>query len=166
MIDALKNWWYARQRKKELAQAPVSLEAALDLMVENWPTAAKHQFMLEPEDAPGGKYHHFSGMAMRNAWGLWVKEQPLTQWFRAHEIWHADDMSAIIYKALWFRLHEKKFDIDKEAKYYKAYWKKQGIGFDGAELPNYKKNQSLTIRVSRKNKRKNKKPAQSSVHAG
>ncbi len=156
MFEGLKNWWYGRQRAKQLAAAPTTLDEAVARLESNSSPEDLAKFKAERGGHPGSSCHFGSGMAMRNGWGLWEKDQPLTKWFRANDIWHADDMSAIIFKALWFKLNAKKFDIKKEAKYYTKYWKSQGLGFDGKELPNYNsvvENKVLVVRRPKKRKK-------------
>jgi hypothetical protein len=133
-MKCITNWIADFKRKRQLKRAPKDLWQAVHELYVNSDESDRNRFMREPSDHPGSQFHFGSGMAMRNIWGLWIKEQPLTQWFRSHGIWHADDMCALIYKAYWCSLHDKRFDIDKEAQHYKDYWTKQGVGFDGEKL--------------------------------
>lgn len=75
--------------------------------------------------------HHGCGTELRNDWGLWEKDGPLSVWFRARDIWHPDDFSSIIFNALWCHLNDQPFDIAVEAREHEAYWRAQGVGFDG-----------------------------------
>jgi hypothetical protein len=115
-------------------QIPVSLDAALETLDKMSSQEDKDWFSKQPEEHPGAALHFNAGMAMRNSWKLWHKEEPLTQWFRARGIWHADDMSAIIYKAFWCKVNDKPFNLDKEIAYYITFWATQGIGFDEQPL--------------------------------
>jgi hypothetical protein len=137
LFQYIKDKWYLRKRKKQLEQAPKDLGDAIMAFDAGMTDAQRAMFAKEPSDCPGAKFHFFGGMAMRNDWGLWNKEQPLTQWFRARGIWHADDMSAIIYKAYWCFLNDVPFCLAKEAEYYEKFWTNCGIGFDGVVIPNY-----------------------------
>lgn len=151
-MNFIFKWWYDRKRKKDLAKAPKDLEEALDTLDHLWPEEDKKSFASEDGKQPGSRFHFFGGMYMRNNWGLWIKEQPLTQWFRANGIWHADDMSAIIYKAFWFKLNNKNFDITREAKHYADYWRKQGLGFDGEPISDLKFPMKVEIKVKKNEK--------------
>ena len=135
-MNFIKAWWQNRQRKKLLKDAPKTLYEAIlkldDLMTDE----ARVRFAKESGTSPGSKFHFGGGMAMRNNWGLWDKEQPLTTWFRNNGIWHADDMSSLIYKAYWCFLNDMRFDIDNEVYFYESYWKMTGVGFDGVKLEN------------------------------
>lgn len=142
-MKSIRKWLDVRKRKKELAKAPKDLDSAVMEILTTARSEDLAQFAKEPEDAPGARFHFTQGMAMRNAWGLWEKDQPLTKWFRDHRIWHADDMSAIIYKSLWCKLNHKKFDIYTEAAYYIKFWLEQGIAFDGETIEDRVKRNKL-----------------------
>jgi hypothetical protein len=92
------------------------------------------EYKKESEKHPGSKFHFFGGMAMRNNLGLWRNDSPLTNWFSENGVFHGDDRSATIYKALWCKLNDKPFDIKKEASHYQAYWKQKGVNPDGTEI--------------------------------
>ena len=119
-------------KKEEIV--PKNLQDAIVFLYNNSSEHERFYFSQEPADHPGSRYHFSCGRVMRNGWGLWEKEKPLTQWFRNHGIWHADDMSAIIYKAYWCFLNSAPFAIQEEAKQYETFWKKSGLGFDGKEI--------------------------------
>lgn len=91
-------------------------------------------FMAEPEDHPGSRFHFTGGMAMRNDLGLWRNDTPLTQWMGRHGIWHADDRSAAIFKAMWCRLHGIVFDVAAEAERNRVFWADSGCKPDGSPL--------------------------------
>lgn len=146
MIENM-NHRETQKRAKELSKAPKTLDEAIQFLLNNIKTEDAEQFAKKPEHSAGVDLHFNAGMAMRNGWGLWIKEQPLTQWFRNHRVWHADDMSAIIYHAVWCKLNDKSFDIEKEADYYVDYWASQGFGFDGKPVKDYIAPTSLTIKL-------------------
>jgi hypothetical protein len=129
-----RNNQEAKKRSKQLALAPKDLAEAIARLDKLMPDDVKDMFKKEPEDHPGSQYHFNAGMALRNNWGLWVDDQPLTQWFRQRGIWHADDMSSIIFKAYWCYLNNKEFSIEAEADYYTKWWAKNNTGFDGKSL--------------------------------
>jgi len=126
------------RRNKQLKSAPTTLDEAIKELDRNSTEGDRTSFANTAVETACGSLHFGSGMSIRNKWGLWVKEQPLTQWFRERGIWHADDMSTAIFKAYWFQLNGMKFDILREAKKCEKYWEKQGLGFDGVELPKLK----------------------------
>lgn len=132
----IKTWLANRQRKKQLAKAPKTLFQAVEALDKYMTDDSRKRFAKEDGTSPGSNFHFGGAMAMRNNWGLWDNEQPLTKWFRDYGVWHADDMSSIIFKAYWCFLNEVNFDIEKESEFYKNFWKNQGSGFDGVELPN------------------------------
>ena len=120
----------------ELAKAPKCLYEAIKVIDKNSSDEDRRLFAKKDQKCPGVSLHFSSGMDMRNSWGLWDKDQPLTKWFRERGIWHPDDMSAIIYKAYWYHLNDMPFNILKEAMYYENYWWESGLGFDGEKLEN------------------------------
>jgi hypothetical protein len=149
IMKLLEKWLKRGEAKKqdtELAEAPKTLDEAVQFLLNTTSETDSALFAKEPEDSPGASIHFFAGMAMRNRWGLWKKEQPLTQWFRERRIWHADDMSAVIYKAFWCKLNNKPFDINVEVVYYLNYWFDQGIGFDGEVIEGAKRKTEIKLR--------------------
>lgn len=134
MFKSISNWLQNRRRKKELAKAPKCLSEALETLHNNVSENDKREFADKSRSSACVGLGFGAGMAMRNGWGLWQKNQPLTQWFRKHGIWHADDMSGAIYTAFWCELNKVPFDIEAEKKFYDAHWAKYGQGFDGKPL--------------------------------
>ena len=66
------------------------------------------------------------GMYIRNQWNLWF-ESPLSLWFADKGLYHADDMSGVISKAVWMSVNNRgMIDIKKEAESYAEYWREQG----------------------------------------
>lgn len=113
---------------------PKTLDEAIDIIIAENSKKDMDKYKSEPEDHPGAQYHFSSGMAMRNAWGLWYNETPISKWFKSHGVLHGDDRSGIIFKALWCRLNNKLFDIHKEGAYYINWWKERGCKADGSPL--------------------------------
>lgn len=126
--------WLANLRKKQLAKAPKTLLQAVEALDKSATDEDRVKFAKEDGNSPGANLHFCGGMAMRNEWGLWDKEKPLTKWFREYGVWHADDMSSIIYKSYWRFLNGKEFNMVKESIECEKYWKRQGLGFDGIKL--------------------------------
>lgn len=128
---------YLRNRVRKLCAPPIpkSLDEALDQIIAKSIPTDLEAFRQTDSDCPGMSFHFSGGMAMRNNWNLWGKTGPLNNWFREVGIWHADDKSAIIYKALWCRLNHVPFDIKAEARYYELFWAHTaGQDFDGEPL--------------------------------
>lgn len=117
---------------------PTTLEEAIDYLVSHTSAGEKAEF-LSHKDC---QYHFSTGMALRNDWKLWQPDSPLSQFFAANGIFHADDMSSCIFKAFRARLQNTPFDITAEAAHYKTYWEtlEKGIqrfkiGEDGRVTP-------------------------------
>ena len=107
-------------------KAPETLDEAVDQLLSQMSESDKQAYRREDPDHPGSRFHFGGGMAMRNRWSLWDHDTPLSQWFLSHGIFHGDDRSAVIFKALYCRLTDTPFDIAKEAAFYEAFWAKSG----------------------------------------
>lgn len=97
---------------------PTTLDEAVDYLVAHTNAGEKADF-LSHSDA---HYHFSAGMNLRNRWKLWEPSGPLSQFFAANGIHHADDASACIFKAFRARLQNKSFDLATEAAHYKSFW--------------------------------------------
>ena len=69
--------------------------------------------------------HFGSGMALRNDWGLWYNETPLAKWFTGKRLYHGDDRSGLLSKAVEAKIKGENFDLDSEIKFYQEWWEKQ-----------------------------------------
>jgi hypothetical protein len=74
------------------------------------------------------KPSHPSGFGMRNSWGLW-SGSTLAQWFYTKQIYHADDMSAIIFESYKRHIDGDDRDLDIQIKKYHNHWK-ESLGKD------------------------------------
>lgn len=83
------------------------------------------------ESADGmARFHFFSGMAIRNGYGLWG-DNALTQWFKRDlGVHHADDMSGIILEAVWYKVHGQAYDPATTVERFKEHWADLGINLD------------------------------------
>lgn len=99
---------------------PTTLDEALDYLVSHTSAGEKAEFLSKSDS----RYHFSTGMGIRNAWKLWEPESPLSKFFAANGVFHADDMSACIFKAFRAHLQNVPFDLVAEAAFYKAYWEK------------------------------------------
>lgn len=114
---------------------PETLDEAVDMLVADMTEEEKHWLRTEPDVL--AQIHHGPGTALRNGWGMWDKEAPLSRWFRERGIWHPDDGSAMVFGALIARLRGKFFDVIAEAAYYTEFWRESGLGFDGVPIPDH-----------------------------
>lgn len=62
--------------------------------------------------------------AIRGYWDLWNQNR-LTKWFNEKGLFHADDISLVIAKALVAKLQEDPFDLELEIKQHKNFWEKK-----------------------------------------
>lgn len=83
--------------------------------------------------------HHSGGQWIRNNWGLWGGSKLRTIFFGLG-LFHADDMSSIIFKKLQSELRNEKFNLKDEVQHYISFWKNQNVDCQAKikELKNYK----------------------------
>jgi len=79
-------------------------------------------------------FHHSAGRQIRNEWKLWDKESNLHKEFNAIGIFHADDMSEIIFDTAHRIINGKTVDLVGQVKYYQSYWFKAGFDTKGNKL--------------------------------
>lgn len=74
--------------------------------------------------------HYGAGMSTRNNWGLWGNSTAIAKWFTAKRLYHGDDRSGILAKAVNAKIKNEEFDLEKEIKFYQEWWcKKYGEKF-------------------------------------
>lgn len=116
---------------------PANLNEAVDTLLANMTPQQQADYAKVPEDHLGSYFHFGGGMVMRNNWDLWRGKTPISKWLRAHRIYHGDDCSAVIYKALWRRLRGLSIGDDwlaKEAAFYEQFWNHSGLTWDQKPL--------------------------------
>jgi len=87
-------------------------------------------------DAPDGmnQFGFFTGMGIRNYYGLW-HDNGLTRYFNnVLGVYHADDMSGILLDALWHRVHGKPYDPTPLIERYRKHWKQSGCNMKGEQI--------------------------------
>ena len=106
---------------------PNTILEAIQLLY-NGLTASEKEFILGNDAA---RVHHFTGMAIRNEWGLWNKNSPIVKELQTEYglFGHGDDCSGLILAGLW--AHVRGQDVEKtlaaEADRYYAHWKREGL---------------------------------------
>ncbi len=82
-----------------------------------------------------GLFHFTIGMNIRNSWYLWwhedhgypnwPSEKPeIIKYFNSIEIYHADDMSGIIFTTVFRKYYNKPIDLESQIKVYHEHWLK------------------------------------------
>lgn len=90
------------------------------------------------EDNFLGATHHTAGQFVRNTWFLWWHEghehkkwpntkPKLNQLFNDLGIFHADDMSGIIFTSFYRTINGLDIKLTEQIKHYQDYWKTQGF---------------------------------------
>lgn len=104
---------------------PATLEEAIDKVIAGMDPASV-EFVLNPDSTPGS-VHFFTGMSLRNEWGLWA-DSVLAQHFKTRfGLGHADDMSGMILQGVWNKVRGVPYDIDADVIRYRRFWLQQGI---------------------------------------
>lgn len=111
-----------RHKPKDLNEAVLQLEKILRDTVKQ-----KILVMTEERFLEGS--HRELGMWIRNNWALW-RGGKLSRYFNSMEIFHPDDMSAIILRSYYRQLHGKDWELEKQVKYYQDEWKASNEHFN------------------------------------
>lgn len=108
---------------KELKDC-IDLESCIQYVLDhNLKNEEFFKWLAEEEDEAIPSVHHGFGTLLRNTMQLWYDGPPV-KWFNENGIYHADDMSAIIIKAVHRKCNNISFDLDEEIKFYRDYWEK------------------------------------------
>jgi len=134
MIKTLKHLKHLISKWKTATTIPSNLDEAVSYIIQNNTPLDLTKFSKVEAEYAGVSSNFLRGMAMRNAWKLWEKEGGLNTWFRTNGIWHGDDKSSIVYKAVWCKLNNAPFDIVEERRFYSLFWAASGLDFDGEPL--------------------------------
>lgn len=67
--------------------------------------------------------HHGFGTFIRNTLQLW-HDGPAVKWFNERGIYHADDMSSIIFTSLYRDRNRKGIHLQDQIDHYREYWEK------------------------------------------
>lgn len=84
-----------------------------------------------PLEDCAGVYHHSIGALMRNEWGLWGSETRISKHLESLGIYHADDKSATIFRALWHRENGRLYRMHEDVEMYRTHWAQFGLDIDG-----------------------------------
>jgi hypothetical protein len=99
---------------------PTNLNEAIYAVLKMLPTDVKEGIVSRQINP--GRFHHGLGRQLRNEWGLWTGG-PLHDYFEAHGIWHADDMSGIILESAARTLRNEPLDLQGQVDEYLQFWK-------------------------------------------
>ena len=115
---------------------PGNLIEVLEVIKKNAPKEVVEDFTRANES---GLYHFGMGRYMRNSWGLWVdKDKPapnaLVAYFWKHGVYHADDMTSIIFLSLHKWLNNKPIDLRSQLVTYINHWKKSTKNYGGNDF--------------------------------
>lgn len=125
---------------------PSTLDEAVDQLISAMKPKDKRDWKTIPFDKIMGMIHHLGGMSLRNEWGLWHGKTDICKWLRVNRIYHADDQSSTIFKALWCRVNDQPFDIKTEAAEYERFWRETaGLTWDMKPIPGLDRSASRTF---------------------
>lgn len=135
LLSYIRDWRDRRALVRERANAPTTLAEAVDRIIATMTEDDKAAYRAQPAESPGAIFHHFGGMAMRNAWDLWSHDSFLCQWLSGRGFFNGDDRSALIYKAVWCHLNHIPLRIEEEAERNRLHWATYGVNPDGTPIP-------------------------------
>ena len=101
-------------------EKPINLNECLDQLEK---IVNKNEFLKNDTII----FHHTLGMSIRNNWELWNETSEIHKWFKSIGIWHADDMSGIIFDSLKRKLMGEDIRLEEQVESYKNHWKRIGI---------------------------------------
>lgn len=105
---------------------PKTLDEAVDILYNEFKEETQFYSEIKEGKKDIGIFHHTTGMWIRNNWGLW-KGSELRDFFFNLGVFHADDMSGIIFAKVQAKIRGEEYDLEKEIKRYEDYWIKKGI---------------------------------------
>ncbi len=129
---------------------PRTLEEAVEQIIRDRMGRANAQ-PVEKLTAGGLAEHFYGGMAMRNDWGLWHGETPISAFLRAHRVYHGDDQSQVIQQAVQRRLCDLPIDdawLAERAAFYERWWAKVGLTWDQKPIPGFKPKSSRWFKLT------------------
>lgn len=117
------------KKSKDIMSSPETLEEAVMRLESEFNLLPKEEQEklknIKSSDDFAAKFHMFGGMSMRNNWGLWNEKSPLHIHFKKRfGIWHADDMSGMIFQCLWQKINGMNMTPYSFANYYHDYWER------------------------------------------
>jgi hypothetical protein len=113
-----------------MKDVPKDLNECVELLVAATDPLIIEELKGTDEDVMG-RYHHSVGRNIRNNWGMW-HSSPLSKYFFSIGIYHADDMSGIIFTSFHRHIAGRPLDVEGQVKYYDDFWIKS-LGEAGYE---------------------------------
>jgi len=101
----------------------VNLNSCIEWVHEKAEETAFYHWLKQPEDDFVVRIHHGFGTWVRNTLGLW-EDGPPVKYFNDLGIYHADDMSSIIFTSLWRKYHDVDINLDDQVRKYRDHWEK------------------------------------------
>lgn len=80
-------------------------------------------FKSSTEDEAVSGMHSGMGRWIRNTWGLWSKDTDLYQVLNNMGLWHADDMSSLIFTSYHRKINGKELNLKEQIQNFIDYWK-------------------------------------------
>ena len=106
-------------------ETPINLQQAITALDSVLSVEDKEAMQEEAEEKFVVKHHHSTGRWIRNNWGLWKKGYSLYEWFKLQGIFHADDMSGIIFTSYYRKVNELPINLQEQIQKYIKYWQEQ-----------------------------------------
>ncbi|GLQ19391.1 DUF6794 domain-containing protein [Algimonas porphyrae] len=134
----------AELRKKDAIEASCNSQTLLEALecLRSHLSEDDHETVVNSSFDKLAMYHFGWGTGIRNSWGLWAGNTPISQYFRDLGVSHPDDMSGIIIDSYWLYFNDCDIQLDKQVAYYQAYWSQEDTEADetSAEAFSFNKN--------------------------
>lgn len=133
----------------DLPPIPETLEEAVDQIIASMSPDTRAAW-TKAKDEYSARLHHGYGTGLRNDWGLWHGRTALSKWFRARRLYHADDCSGTILKAVWRKLCGLPIDevwVTGEAAHYEEFWRRSGLTWDQKPISGAQPKLNRTLRL-------------------
>jgi len=121
----------------ELKGYPSNLDEAIETVID-FGELTKDKLANLSENEFVSNLHFSYGMFIRNEWFLWwqkdheyenwpIEKPELVAFFNDIGIFHADDMSGIIFTSVYRHLKGIEINLDEQVEIYKEHWRKNGF---------------------------------------
>ncbi len=94
----------------------------LDEIFQEAPLEYKN-FKSSSEEEAVITLHYGLGKWIRNNWGLWEGNSPISKTLYSMHLWHAEDMSTLILTSYHRHINNKPLELKQQVDHFIGYWK-------------------------------------------
>lgn len=111
---------------------PENVDQASDVLVTFLTKSEKNQ--IKKNKLWPSMLHQGMGSWIRNSWNLWSKNCILVEYFNELGIYHADDMTDIIFQSMFAKVKETEYDMMNHITELRNHWKSLGEDPDNLQI--------------------------------